>query len=66
MTPLDIHEGVAELGIDDIPVVGDDRFTYVTPTTEIHSGVFVDKNLGDIVHVFTNSLSGVKIRVIMS
>ena len=58
--PFDIQEGAAESRIGDIPVAGDDRMTYVTPTTEVHSGVFVDENWGDTIHVVTNPLSGVK------
>ena len=43
-TPFNIRDRAAELGIGDIPVVGDDRLTYVTPATKVHSGVFMDEN----------------------
>ena len=56
MIPFDIQEGAAESRIDDIPVAGDDRLTYVTLATEVHSGVFVDKNQGDTVQVVTSPL----------
>ena len=61
--PFDIQEGAAESGIGDIPVAGDDQMTYVTPVTEVHSGVFVDEDRGDTIHVVTSPLSGVKTRV---
>ncbi len=61
--PFDLQEGAAESGIGDIPVAGDDRLTYVTPATEVHSEVFVDEDRGDTVHVVTSPLSGLKTRV---
>ena len=63
LAPFDIQEGAAESGIGNIPVAGDDRMTYVTPTTEVHSGVFVDEDRGDTIHVVTSLLSRVKTRV---
>ena len=37
--------------------------TYVTLTTELHLGVFMDENRGDMVHVVTGPFSRVKTRV---
>ena len=54
---------MAELRIGDIPLAGDDRLTYVTPAIEVHSGVFVDKDHGDTIHVVTSPLLGVKTRL---
>ena len=39
-----------------------DRDTYVTPNTEVHSGVFVDEMLGDTIVEVTSPISGKKIR----
>ena len=41
----------------------DDRLTYVTPDTEVHSGVFVDEQLGDTIQEVTSPISREKRRV---
>ena len=38
----------------------DDRLTYVTPETEVHSGVFIDEKVGDTVKEVTSPISGEK------
>ena len=39
-----------------------DRDTYVTPNTKVHSGVFVDEILGDTIVEVTSPISEKKIR----
>ena len=61
--PFDLQERATESGIDDIPIAGDDRLTYVKLATEVHSGIFVEEDRGDTVHVVTSPLSRVNTRV---
>ena len=41
----------------------DDRLNYVTPETEVHSGVFIDEKVGDTMKEVTSPISGEKKRV---
>ena len=56
--PLSIFKRVVELGISDIPIAVDDPLKYVKLAIEVYSGVFIDENKGDTVHVITSPLSG--------
>ena len=47
-----------------VPAQADeDRLTYITLDTEVHSGVFVDEQLGDTVQEVTSPIFGEKQRV---
>ena len=53
--PFDLQDGAVESGISDIPIVGDDQLTYITPVINVHSG--------DTIQVVISLLSGMKTRI---
>ena len=60
--PLEEEQGeTSNVGVGAIHAE-QDRDTYVTPNTEVHSGVFVDELMGDTIVEVTSPISGKKIR----